>query len=230
MPMKKGEPAMKRVPWLLALALFLAIVGCTPKKGPGPNDPVPPTPVPVGYGNILGISRFALGPGLVVEGQTQQKMVRVELRNRSGAVLQQADVTPKDDGWWRLAWPDPNAEAEVVVMEGSVVLLRGALPTEINAGLFYAPDASAVRVDVVDPKAMTTLMVQGLVRSASGKVRLELRDAGKVLATHQLDLNKKAPEFGTIAAKVPLAPGAYRVHLFDAVSGAPIVTIPIVTH
>lgn len=215
----------KAAHWCLALVLVLMMAGCAAKQ-PNPVPPTPPTPATP---TTVGVTKYAQGPGLVVEGYTPLQQLHVELR--SGAtVLQSADATPKDDGWYRVTWPTPAGPAEVVVSAGEKVLVRGALPGGINTGLFYGPDATAVQVDVVDPKAMTTLLLNGQARSPGGKIQVELRDGTRVLSTQSFTLDKGTPDFGSINMKIPMAAGARTVHILTGDGKQVLVAVPIVTH
>lgn len=213
---------MKRAVLLLAFALAMIMAGCASKAKPNPNPPTPTTPtVPT----TVGATRYAQGPGLVVEGYTPLKKIIVQLHGAAAFV--QEEVTPKDDGWYRVTWPYPQGSAEVVVTDtAGKVLVRGSTSPDVNVGLFYGGNASGVRVDVVDPKAMTTLMLQGQVKSTEGKVWVELRDGAKVLTTHQVELNPQ----GQLSAKVPMSPGARTVWILTGSGKQAEVGVPIVTH
>ncbi|HYF93769.1 MAG TPA: hypothetical protein VD969_16255 [Symbiobacteriaceae bacterium] len=212
---------MKSILGAIALALMLLATACTARQ-----EPVP-TPAPAGPPTIVGATKYAQGPGLVVEGYTPIKQIHVELRSGT-KVLQRADATPKDDGWYRITWPSPEGQAEVVVSDGGKVLVRGALPGAMNTGLFYGPDAQAVRVDVVDPQAMTTLIIEGRVRAPEGKIVIELHDGDKVLGSHPVTLDRGTPDFATINGKWPMAPGARTVHILTGDSKQLLVAVPIV--
>lgn len=215
----------KPLHWCLALALALVMAGCATPK-PNPVPPAPPTPATP---TTVGVTKVAQGPGLVVEGYTPLKEVHVELRSGT-TVLQSANATPKDDGWYRITWPTPSGAAEVVVSAGDKVLVRGALPGEINKGLCYGPDATAVWVAPVDPQAMTTLFLVGQVRAPGGKILVELHDGTKVLSTQSFTLDKGTPDFGSLNTKIPMAAGARTVRILTGDGKQMLADVPIVTH
>jgi hypothetical protein len=221
---------MKRAFTALALALFLSLAGCTSGPAPAPSNPTPTNPAPKNPApttptipTTVGATRYAQGPGLVVEGYTPLKQIHVELK-QGDKLLQSEDVAPKDDGWYRVTWPAPEGPAEVIVSESGKELVRGALPGAFNAGLFYSPTARNFQVDFVDPKAMTTLILRGSFTTTGTKAKVELRDGATVLATHEIDLDSARG----INAKVPMTPGAR--HVWVLIDKQPVVVAPIVTH
>ncbi|HWI64890.1 MAG TPA: hypothetical protein VNT75_23930 [Symbiobacteriaceae bacterium] len=212
---------MKRAIMALALAITVLMAGCASKA-----KPTPPTPTTPAVPTTVGVTRYAQGPGLVVEGYTPLKKIVVELHGAAAFLTE--EVTPKDDGWYRVTWADTDGYAEIIVKdEAGKVLVKGSRPSEINVGLFNGGNASGVRVDVVDPKAMTTLMVGGQVKTTDGKIWLELRDGNKVLATHQWNLTD---QHGGFSGKVPMAPGARTVWILTNNGKQAEVGVPIVTH
>ncbi|MDF2630757.1 MAG: hypothetical protein K0R39_4588 [Symbiobacteriaceae bacterium] len=213
---------MKRALTALALALFLAVAGCTSRTPPAPTNPTPNNPAPT-IPTTVGATRYGVGPGLVVEGYTPLKKLHVELK-QGATVLQKADVEPKDDGWYRVTWPAPAGAAEVIVSADGKELVRGALADAINVGLFYGPGARRFQVDFHDPKALTTLALQGSFDTTATKATVELRDGAKVLATHEVPLSSER----TLSAKVPMAAGAR--HVWVLIGNQPMVVAPIVTH
>lgn len=221
---------MKRALTALALALFLAVAGCSSGSKPAPSNPTPnqpapnnPAPTTPTVPTTVGATRYAQGPGLVVEGYTPLKQIHIDLK-QGDKLLQSADVTPKDDGWYRVTWPAPDGAAEVIVSSGGKELVRGALSGAINVGLFYGPGAQGFQVDFIDPKALTTLVIKGRFNTTATKITVELRDGNTVLATHQVDLNSER----ALNAKVPMAPGAR--HVWVLIDKQPMVVAPIVTH
>lgn len=206
---------------VVALCAVL-VAGCWGTKAP-PAWPVPDPPkeeTPVRPPATVGITLAAAGPGLVVEGFSPMPQVHVELR-KGAQVLQKADVTPKDDGWWRVTWPVAGSEgAEVVVSELGApdkVLVRGAVGTKLHEGLFYGGSFSATHVDVVGGNRLT---IQGVGRL----VRLELWSGDRLLATHPTTL----AESGQFDVSVPWVPGSQWVWLY---SGDQVeLKLPIVTH
>jgi hypothetical protein len=212
-----------------ALSLFVLVAGCTggrsvPPKETGQQPPVrTETPAPV-EPSTLGVTLEALGPGLVVEGYTQQLIIQVELRKGS-TVLQSEQVTPKEDGRWRLTWPAAGAEGgEIVVSEpgaGGRVLVRGPVGSKLLEGLFYSASFTGVHVDAATP--LTEVTVSGLTRVPGGKFRVELRAGDRVLAAHDLT----AAADGRFEAKLPVPAGAHQVWFLNRT--APELMVPIVT-